>query len=186
LDGAIFIIGIMTNNFQSHYDPSRPTIGKIYRDLHLDNKPDLIQVGDMSNEIMKGLVEDINDGIKLKPFGDVPWFIMIHEKKDLQMKEAFLRRILHFKKRPYPEDDTTVFWHHPKKGETRFCWSLPHWSEMPNIINSKDLFDRNLVEEVIAWKTFNLERFGFIKDKMGNWEPNPKWKDKTMQTIKAN
>jgi len=163
---------------KSNYDPSRDTVGKIYRDLHMQADRVPILTGDMTNEMMKGLVEDINDGIKSKPFGDVPWYIMIHEKKDLQMKDALLRRVLHFAKRPWPEDDTTVFWHDPIHLETKFCWSLPHWSEMDNIINSHCLFDANLVEEIIAWKSFNLHRFGFRKDNMGNWEANPVWKDK--------
>jgi|SRR5208337_334325 len=175
----------MKNNHKSKYDPKRDTVGKIYRDLHMP-KPtgnNVILVGDMSNEMMKGLVEDINDGIKHKPFGDMPWFIMIHEKKDLQMKEAFLRRVLHTKYRPYPEDDTTVFWHDPKRVETRFCWSLPHWSEMMNIIKSKDLFDMDLVKEVMAWRRNDLHPFGFCKDDMGHWQPNPNWKDKPIESF---
>lgn len=165
---------------QSHYDPTRPTVGALYRNLHLAGNNTPIIVGDLSNEMMKGLVEDINDAIASKPFGDMPWYIMVHEKKDLQMKDAFLRRMLHFKFRPYPEDDTTVFFHDPMKFETRFCWALPHWSEMGNIIGSKDLFDKELVNEVLAWKRMDLHPFGFIKNDEGNWIPNPKWKDKPL------
>lgn len=167
---------------KSKYDKSRDTVGKIYRDLHLQSNNVPLICGDLSNEMMKGLVEDINDGIKLKPYGERAWYIMIHEKKDLQMKDAFLRRVLHFKKRPYPEDDTTVFWHNPKTQETRFCWSLPHWSEMDNMLNSKDLYPLDLINEIYAWKTMNLGYFGFVKDDIGNWMPNPKWKDKSMET----
>lgn len=169
---------------QSKYDSTRPTVGNIYRDLHLKTPEVPILVGDMSNEMMKGLVEDINEGIASKPFGDMPWYIMIHEKKDLQMKDALLRRVLHFKHRPWPEDDTTVFWHDPKKVETRFCWSLPHWSEMDNILNSHNLFDQDLVECCVAWKTYNLPYFGFIKDDEGNWMANPKWKDRSLESFK--
>lgn len=165
---------------KSKYDPTRDTVGKIYRDLHLNIPPANIQVGDMSNSMLPGLVDDINEGIASKPFGDQPWYIMIHEKKDLQMKDALLRRVLHFKKRPWPEDDTTVFYHDPIKGETLFCWSLPHWAEMDNILNTFNMYDDNLIREIKAWKAFDLYSFGFIKDDMGNWEPNPKWKDKPL------
>lgn len=171
----------MTEKKISKYDPTRETVGKIYSDLHKKPSTDIIQVGDMNNEIMKGLVDDLNDGIASKPFGDIPWYIMIHEKKDLQMKDAFLRRILHFKFRPYPEDDTTVFWHNPKTFETRFCWSLPHWSEMGNILNSPDFFDHDLIKEVQAWRRNDLYYFGFVKTDDGNWMANPKWKDKPLE-----
>ena len=166
---------------KSNYDPSRDTVGKIYRDLHMQSQPSPVLVGDMTNEMMKGLVEDINEGISHKPFGDQPWYIMIHEKKDLQMKDALLRRVLHFKHRPWPEDDTTVFWHDPIHIETRFCWSLPHWAEMDNILRCSTLFEKELVEEVSAWKRFDLHYFGFRKNKEGNWEANPNWKDKPIE-----
>jgi hypothetical protein len=170
---------------QSHYDPTRPTVGAIYRDLHLTADPrDIVVVGDLNNEMMKGLVEDINDGIATKPFGDRPWYIMIHEKKDLQMKDAFLRRVLHFPFRPYPEDDTTVFWHDPVQVETRFCWSLPHWSDMYNILMNENLFDHALVEEVKAWRREDLTHFGFMKDEMGKWMPNLKFKDKAIESFR--
>lgn len=165
---------------KSHYDPTRDTVGKIYRDLHLAENPERVQVGDMTNSMLPGLVEDINEGIKSKPFGDRPWYIMIHEKKDLQMKDALLRRVLHFPHRPWPEDDTTVFWHDPVQLETRFCWSLPHWSEMDNMLNSHELFDKDLIEDIVAWKAYELHRFGFIKDEMGNWVANPRFKDRPL------
>lgn len=164
----------------SHYDPTRETVGKIYRDLHIDREPEYIEVGDMNREIMKGLVEDLNEAIISGgvEFGGKSFYILIHEKKDLQMPEALCRRVIKKIKRPYPEDDTTVFWHDPKKFETRFCWCLPHWSEMENILRCKDLFDKNLVEEVMAWRRVDLYHFGFVKDDEGNWMANPTIKDK--------
>lgn len=167
---------------KSQYDPSRATIGKIYRDLHTNSSPTKIETGDMSNSMMPGLVEDINDAIQsgTKDFDGRPFYILIHEKKDLQMKDALLRRIFKQLWRPYPEDDTTVFWHDPKAFETRFCWSLPHWSEMDNILNSHTLFDKDLIEEVRAWKRLDLHHFGFMKDDQGNWKPNPHYKDKPL------
>lgn len=169
-------------NTQSHYDPSRPTVGKIYRDLQMQKSPGIIEVGDMTNSMLPGLVEDINDAIKegTKDFNGRPFYILIHEKKDLQMKNALLRRIFKQLWRPYPEDDTTVFWHNPKGIQTRFCWSLPHWSEMMNILNSHELFDHKLIEEIKAWRRNDLHPFGFIKDEKGNWTPNPHFQDQVL------
>lgn len=169
----------MTEN-KSHFDPSRETVGKIYRDLHLKDNPERVEVGDMTNSMLPGLVEDINQGIESKPFGDVPWYIMIHEKKDLQMKDALMRRVLHFEKRPWPEDDTTVFWHDPVAFETRFCWSLPHWSEMDNMLNSHSLYEPAMIADIKAWKSLDLYHFGFIKDDIGNWKANPAFKDRPL------
>src|SRR5574337_248608 len=170
-------------NSKSHYDPSRDTVGKIYRDLQLNNPNQIIEVGDMSNSMIPDLVDDINDAIKqgTQDFNGRPFYVLIHEKKDLQMRSALLRRILKQVWRPYPEDDTTVFWHDPKSFETRFCWSLPHWSEMDNMLNSHKLFDPNMIEEIRAWKRNDLYHFGFEKDDMGNWKANPHWKDKPLK-----
>lgn len=166
-------------NTKSLYDPSRDTVGKIYSDAQKGNQEN-VSVGDMANEMMKGLVEDINEAISIKPFGDKPWYIMIHEKKDLQMKSAILRRVLHFDKRPWPEDDTTVFWHDPIKIETRFCWALPHHTEMFTILGASDLFSKDLIAQIKAWQNFDLWHFGFMKDEIGNWIANPKWVDKSL------
>lgn len=172
----------MSKNHKSQYDPTRDTVGKIYRDLHLQSSQPIIEVGDMTNSIIPDLVDDINDAIKngTQDFNGRPFYILIHEKKDLQMKDALLRRIFKQLWRPWPEDDTTVFWHDPRAFETRFCWSLPHWSEMGNILNSKDLYDPRLVMEVRAWRSYDLHIFGFVKNDLGNWVPNPQWEDKPM------
>ena len=173
---------------KSHYDPSRDTVGKIYRDLHTArNTNQIIEVGDMTNDIMPGLVDDINDAIKegTKDFNGRPFYVMVHEKKDLQMKDALLRRIFKQLWRPYPEDDTTVFWHDPRGFETRFCWSLPHWTEMDNMLNGKDFYDKYLITDIMAWKRNDLTHFGFRKTGMGDrWEANPHFKDKPLQAKK--
>lgn len=169
--------------FQSHYDPTRPTVGKIYRDLHLKPGEEVI-VGDMSNEVMKGFVDDLNEAILSNPFSDRPFYIMIHEKKDLQMKDALLRRVFKQLWRPYPEDDTTVFWHDPKAFQTKFCWSLPHWSEMYNMIKCEDLYDHAMIEEIKAWRRHDLYPFGFMKDEDGNWKANPHFKDKPIESFR--
>lgn len=172
---------------QSQYDPSRPTVGKIYRDAQMEYDGIPILTGDMSNEVTKGLVEDINDALSsfslhslAKNNGD-PFYLMIHEKKDLQMKSAIARRMLYFGYRPWPEDDTVVFWKNPKTNELRFCWALPHWSEMDNMIANPDQFDPELIEHVKAWKKYDLKPFGFYYHKELKWVPNPKWEDKKIQ-----
>ena len=167
---------------QSHYDPSRKTVGAIYRDMKIAGArdPEVIESGDMLKEVLNGLVEDINDGLAANPFDGKPFYLMVHEKRDGQMKDAFLRRILFFShdKRPWPEDDTLVYWHDPQSDKRfKFCWNIPHWSEMDNILACKDLFDADLVATVVAWKSFNMYYFGFTKDPMGEWMPNPYFED---------
>lgn len=167
---------------KSQYDPSRDTVGKIYRDLQLHQKGDEILVGDMSNSQMKDLVDDINEGLALDPYDGKPFYLLIHEKRDLQMKMAQLRRRFTFSYRPYPEDDTTVFWKNPKTQEVRFCWSIPHWSEMDNILMNAHNFDENLVKQIKAWKDVDLTKFGFYYHKEHKWVPNPKHKDQVIKS----
>ena len=166
---------------RSLYDPARKTVGAIYRDaqLHGDHMP--IIVGDMSNELTKGLIEDINDALCAPRKNNEPFYLMVHEKKDLQMKSAILRRMLYFSYRPWPEDDTTVFWKNPKTQELRFCWSLPHWSEMDNMLNNPEQFDADFISQIKAWKAVDLKPFGFYQHKELKWIPNPKWKDKPIE-----
>lgn len=160
----------------------RDTVGKIYRDLQIHGDKTPIPVGDMTNEMMPGLVEDINDGIKegTEVWTGRPFYLMVHEKKDLQMKSAMLRRMINTIYRPWPEDDTTVFYHDPKSYQTFFCWSLPHHTEMDNILANSWMFDKDLIREITAWKTFNMEHFGFCKCDKGEWVPNPYFKDRNI------
>lgn len=169
---------------KSLYDQSRDTVGKIYRDLQIHGDHQPIIVGDMSNEMMKDLVTDINEAVQafskhsLEKNEGKAFYLMIHEKKDLQMKKALARRMIYFGYRPWPEDDTTVFWCDPKVKELRFCWSLPHSTEMDNMLMNPDQFDKALIEEIKAWKEVDLRPFGFYYDPKLKWIPNPKWKDK--------
>lgn len=165
---------------QSLYDPTRKTVGAMYNDLH-KKSPDRVQVGEVCTEVMKSLCNDINEAIAMKPFGDESFYIHIHEKKDWQMPDALRRIVRHMRYRPYPEDDTTVFWHNPRTAETRFCWCLPHHSEMYNILANENLFDHDLVEELKAWKRVDLYYFGFTKNDEGNWIANPNFKDKPLK-----
>jgi hypothetical protein len=178
---------IMIDKTKSLYDQSRDTVGKIYRDLHMNSSNDPIIVGDMSNEMMKDLVVDINEALdsfsrhSLENNDGKPFYLMIHEKKDLQMKSALARRMIYFGYRPWPEDDTTVFWCDQKSKELRFCWSLPHHTEMDNMLANPDQFDKDLIKQIKAWKAVDLTIFGFHYDKELKWIPNPSWKDKSIE-----
>lgn len=178
----------MIDPSKSLYDQSREAVGKIYRDLQINSSPDPIIIGDLSNEIMKDLVTDINEALvsfcqhSLKNKEGVPFFLMIHEKKDLQMKKALARRMIYFGYRPWPEDDTTVFWCDPKSKEVRFCWSLPHHTEMDNMLANPEQFDEQLIQDIIGWKKVSLRRFGFYFHSNDlQWVPNPRHKDKKME-----
>jgi len=167
----------------SQYDSSRKTVGAIYRETQLKGPRDNIEVGNMTEEIIKGLVDDINECILSKPLGpETPFFIMVHEKKDLQMPSQILRRIITFKFRPWPEDDTVVFLHDPLKFVTYFCWCLPHWSEMDNMLANQLLYEPELINEIKRWKNMDMTHFGFMKtDDRKNWTMNPHFKDKPIE-----
>lgn len=174
----------------STYDPSRKTVGAIYREAQLKSDPNyIIEVGDMSRELTTSLIEDINaalmnwdKGIGISPeLVGRPYYLVVHEKKDLQMKTAILRRLLYFGYRPYPEDDTIAFWKDPKTQELRFCWALPHWAEMEMILANEDQFDKEFLYQIKAWKAVDLRPFGFYYDSKLRWIPNPKWKDKKVE-----
>lgn len=170
---------------KSLYDQSRDTVGKIYRDANLNNHKEVIEVGDMSRELMTSLVDDMNDAIKSFDTRSIPYYLMVHEKKDLQMKTAILRRLLYFDYRPWPEDDTVVFWKDPKTQAIRFCWCLPHWSEMDNVLNNKYDYEKEYVFQIQAWKNYNLKPFGFYyKDDRDKWVPNPKWSDMPLEAYR--
>lgn len=168
---------------QSHYDPTRKTVGAIYLDAQLNNKEQFVTNGDLTAELQSSLVEDLNETIVdgSKEFEGKPFYITVHESKDLQMPRCIRRRMLKTLYRPYPEDDTLVFYVNPIYNDVRFCWCLPHWSEMLNMLENSTLFDANMIEEIRAWRKFDLHHFGFTKDEMGNWIPNPHWKDKKLE-----
>jgi hypothetical protein len=166
---------------QSKYNPDRKTVGAIYRDAQINNKEQFVTNGDLTNEVMSSLVEDLNETIQSNPYEGRPFYITVHEKKDLQMPRAILRRMLTSLYRPWPEDDTVVFYVDPKFSDVRFCWCLPHWSEMDNMLNSHHLFNKEMITQIKAWKNFDLYHFGFTKDDVGNWIANPSWKDAKME-----
>lgn len=171
---------------KSLFDPSRDTVGKIYRDAQINCREDNLVLGDITAELESSLVDDLNDTIKegTKEFGGKPFFITVYEKKDLQMPKAILRRLYKTRYRPWPEDDTIVFSVTPSSNDVRFCWCLPHRSDMFNILTNAHLYHNDLVMDVRAFDAFDLHRFGFMKDPIGNWIPNPNFIDKVMEKPK--
>jgi hypothetical protein len=160
----------------------RETVGTIYHQAQLKGERQVI-TGDMNYEMRKSLVEDLNATIiqGTKEFENRPFYITVHEKKDLQMKNAILRRMIKTKYRPYPEDDTLVFHVNPLYNDVYFCWCLPHWSEMDNVLANHNLYEytkdgKQYVGRIRDWKNVNLENFGFCKNNEGNWMANPNYK----------
>lgn len=162
---------------QSKYDPSRKTVGAIYRDAQFSGEKQII-TGDMNYELRKSLVEDINDTViqGTKDFEGKPFYITVHEKRDLQMKNAFIRRMLKTVYRPYPEDDTLVFRVIPYTASIYFCWELPHRSNMINMLSCPDLYDPEILHKFRQWENMQLENYGFMKNNEGNWVENPMYR----------
>ena len=166
---------------QSRIDPSRKTVGAIYQEAAKNNTDKFVTNGDLTNELMSSLVCDINETAQSKPYDDLPFYITVYEKKDLQMQRAILRRLYTTKYRPYPEDDTIVWYVDAKSGRLEFCWCLPHSSEMENILANELLYNKEMVEDIKRWKAHDLFHFGFEKDQIGNWHANPIFKDRKLK-----
>jgi hypothetical protein len=170
---------------QSKYDPTRKTVGAIYRDAQFNGEKQII-TGDMNYELRKSLVEDLNDTVVQGSvdFEKRPFYITVHEKRDLQMKNAFIRRMLKTIYRPYPEDDTLVFRVIPYTNEIYFCWELPHRSNMLNMLNCPDLFPPEQLQLLRRWENMQLEHFGFKKNQEGNWVENPSYLGDKLVSLK--
>jgi hypothetical protein len=170
---------------QSKYDPSRKTVGAIYRDAQLHGERQLI-TGDMNYELRQSLVVDLNDTVKQGSldFEGRPFYITVHEKRDLQMKNAFIRRMIKTVYRPYPEDDTLVFKVIPYTNEIYFCWELPHRTNMLNMLNCPDLYDAEELMKYRHWENMRLEYFGFMKNEEGNWKENPLYSGDAIVSLK--
>jgi len=170
---------------QSKYDPSRKTVGAIYRDAQFSGEKQII-CGDMNYELRKSLAEDLNATIiqGSKDFEGRPFYITVHEKRDLQMKNAFIRRMIKTVYRPYPEDDTLVFKVIPYTNCVYFCWELPHRSNMLNILACPELYDPKDILKYRKWENMQLEHFGFMKNSEGNWTENPFYSGDEIVSIK--
>jgi len=160
----------MNNNDNiSYFDPTRKTVGAIYRDLAINNKERYVDAGDLSRELTKSLVDNINKMLEENKGEERPFYITIHEKKDAQMQRAIHRTLYKTFYRPWPEDDTIVYYVNSKRGIVKFLWCLPHWSAMPNVLMNRDQYCNNYIKDIMAWKNFDLNHFGFEIMKSGSW-----------------
>ena len=162
----------------------RDTVGTIAQ-LAAKSK-ERVQVGDMARELMPQLVFDLNEAIASNPFDNRPYYIVIHEKKDLLLTNTILRRVISQEYRPYPEENTNVFYTDPKSQETLFCWCLPHKTEFPNILANASNYCKDYIKDIIAYQKERLDHFGFYKageteDKTPIYFPIPFFKDRKLR-----
>ncbi len=159
-------------DFKSKIDPTRNTVGSIYRDAQINGERGVV-IGDVSHEIKKDLVKDINEAIEhgTKEMGDKAFYVAIYEKYDLMLKRGLVRIRKVTPYRPYPEQDSMVFHVYPD-GAVYFCWELPHRSQMLNVLMNPGLYDQTYVALIKRWENLQLEYFGFTKDENANWVEN--------------
>lgn len=162
----------------------RETVGSIALKARKNN--DKAVVGDMANSFMPQLVDDLNEAIASNPFEGRPFYIIVHEKKDLQLTNVILRRMIKQEFRPYPEENTSVFWTDPKSNEVRFCWSLPHRSTFPNYLNNASHYHKDQIKDILAYNMECMDHFGFYKhgkadDGTPIYFPLPNFKDRPLK-----
>jgi hypothetical protein len=164
---------------RSKIDPTRQTVGAIYRDAQMHGEQGVI-VGDVNHEIKKDLVNDINEAIAEgeKEMNGKPFYLAIYEKYDLMLKKGLVRIRKITKYRPYPEQDSMVFHVYPG-GTVYFCWELPHRTQMMNILMNPDLYAPEYVQVIKRWENLQLEYFGFKKNNEGNWVENELYRGDT-------
>lgn len=165
----------------------RDTVGTIAQKAR--QLSERVTVGDMAHEFMPQLVEDINDAIASNPFDGRAFYIIIHEKKDLLLKNVILRRVLKQEYRPYPEPATQVYWTNPKTQETCFCWALPHTSEFPNYLTNASKYAKEQIKDIVAYERERLDHFGFYKhgvtpDNTPIYYPIENFKDRTLKKLR--
>ena len=162
----------------------RDTVGTTYLEAQ-NNSCDGLVVQDIGTEMSYSLVEDLNEAIQSNPFEGRPFYINVVEERDLQMKNAFKRRIFTSVYRPYPEDNTLVFYVHPKENKVCYCWDVPHHSEMFNILSNWMEYDFTYIQRIREWQNNDLTNFGFEKTPDGeHWIPNPNFIDKPQDADK--
>lgn len=157
---------------KSIIDPSRNTVGSIYRDAQISGERGIV-IGDVNHEIKKDLVKDINEAIEegTKAMEGKPFYLAIYEKYDLMLKKGLVRIRKITKYRPYPEQDMMCFHVYPG-GDVYFCWELPHRNQMINILMNENLYEPEQIQMIKRWENLQLEYFGFTKDSEGNWVEN--------------
>lgn len=158
--------------FKSNIDPARNTVGSIYRDAQINGERGVV-IGDVTHEIKKDLVIDINEAIEqgCKEMDNKPFYLAIYEKYDLMLKKGLVRIRKITKYRPYPEQDMILFHVYPE-GDVYFCWELPHRSQMMNMLMNPNLYEQSQIDLIKRWENLQLEHFGFTKDTEGNWIEN--------------
>jgi hypothetical protein len=162
----------------------RETIGSIALQAAASNQR--VEVGDMSREFMPQLIDDLNEAIASNPFDGRPFYIIVHEKKDLLLKNVVLRRMIRQEKRPYPEPNTSVFWTDPQTQETLFCWSLPHKATFVNYIMNASKYEKEQIKDILAYNYERMDHFGFYKlgkseDGIPIYQPIPNFKDRKLR-----
>lgn len=165
----------------------RDTVGTIA--LNAQKCQQKIEVGDMAREMMPQLVTDLNDAIQSNPFDGRSFYIIIHEKKDLMLKNVILRRVIKQERRPYPEPATMVFWTNPKDGEVLFCWSLPNHVNFDQYLENAGKYSKDQIKDILAYQLERMDHFGFKKvgvteDKVPMYIPIDKFKDRKLNRIK--
>jgi hypothetical protein len=167
---------------KSLYD-DRETVGTIA--LKAAQGTERPEAGDLARELVKSYVKDLNNCIKSKPYGERSFYITVSEKKDMQLKNVLRRILTHSLIRPYPEDNTDVFWTCPKQCQTKYCWSLPHISVMDEYLRHPERHPKEQIADIKAYKAERLEYFGFIylydnPDGSAFYMPNPLHKDRPL------
>lgn len=157
----------------------RDTVGTIALTARSEGEKGVC-AGDMGHEMMKGLVDDINETIASNLHRQNEFYISVHEKKDSQLGNCLLRRMCVSDFRPYPETCTSVFKVNPKTAEVWHCWTLPHWSHFENIMANKDHYAYEMICDIAAYVVEDNERFGFL-GKGKNVIPIPGFKDREMK-----
>lgn len=162
----------------------RDTVGTIALKAKAINER--VCVGDMAHELMPKLVDDLNEAITSDPFEGRPFFITIHEKKDALLPNMILRRMIKTEYRPYPEDNTSVFWTNPGTQEVMFCWSIPHKTTFPYYLNNASKFPKDQIKDILAYQKERLDHFGFYKAGVTDknvpiYYPLPDFKDRPLK-----
>lgn len=143
------------------------TVGSAYIKAQ-QNHSDGLVVADIANPLAESLVDDLNEVIMKDTYNGRPHYITVEEKWDLQMKKALKRRMVTTSYRPYPENNTKVFYTDPKRQRTYYCWELPHHSEIPTILRNFGLHDPEYIKKLQEWMSNDLSNFGFIKVNMSS------------------
>ena len=167
---------------KSMFDPNRKTVGAISNEIrNTDTKSVLI--GDINHEMLKGFIDDVNSALDdgRKEFPNQSFYVLVTEKWEYQMQNALVRKVALFKKRPYPEQNTTCFKYDYPSKTVKYCWDLPMRHEMWNVKQASAIFEPQVVADIEAWERNEMEHFGLMKDGLGDrWIENPNFKDREM------